>query len=60
MSVVSVRSQGAQKHSQLLQSLQISSELGTTLVCFEAAGSHVVCSSQVLDGCGVNESDVHR
>lgn len=32
----------------------------TTLVCFEAAGSRVVCSSQVSDGCGVSESDVHR
>lgn len=32
----------------------------TTLVCFQAAGSHVVCSSQVSGGRGVSESDVHR
>lgn len=32
----------------------------TTRVCFEAAGSHTVCSSQVSGGRGASESDVYR
>lgn len=62
MGVVSVRSRGAHKHSQLPQCCRsvLSWARFTTLVCFEAAGSRVVCSLQVSDGCGVSESDVHR